>query len=93
MLNGGIELLLERLEADAAICIEKALSVLPQAYIGVDQSFHCVRHIIVRKRRPDDGAERRRLRGVAAEGNLVEFLALLIDAEDADVPRGDGRRR
>src|SRR3546814_14120728 len=33
----------------------------------------------------DDLPERSVLVGAAAEGDLVEFLALLVDAEDADV--------
>ena len=43
-------------------------------------------NLVGRDRRADQAAQGGVLVGAAAEGNLIEFFALLIDAEDADMP-------
>src|SRR5882724_7308007 len=84
-LMSGIELLLEGLEADAPIGIEEALAVRAYVEIGVDDGLHRVHHLGGAERRPDDVADGGVLVGAAAEGDLVELGAVLVDAEDADV--------
>jgi hypothetical protein len=42
-------------------------------------------HLVGRQRRAEDLADRSVLGARAAQRQLVEFLALLIDAQDADV--------
>src|SRR5215470_12010025 len=84
-LMSGIELLLEGLEADAAIGIEEALAACTHIQIGVDDGLDRAHDLVGAERRPDDVAERGVLVGAAAEGDLVEFGAVLVDAEDADV--------
>src|SRR5665213_1710241 len=81
----GIERLLERRRADAVIGLGENLAVAAQAKINVDQRVDRTRHVIGRHRRPDDGTKRGMLVGAAAQGDLVELLAVLVDAEQADM--------
>src|SRR5262245_13519003 len=81
----GIEGLLERLEADAAIGVEEAFSVLAQLQVGVDNGLDGANNLIGAEGGADDIAERGILVGAAAEGDLVELLAVLIDAQNADM--------
>src|SRR5579883_2347789 len=84
-LMSGIKRLLEGREADAAIGIGKALAIAAQAQIDADEIVDRVRHLLARDGRADNGAERRVLVGAAADGDLVELFAVLVDAEDADM--------
>ena len=63
----------------------KRSPVLPQVEVGVDDRLDGVDDLVGGEGRADDVAERRGLGGGAAERDLVELLALLVDAEDADV--------
>src|SRR5258708_15366412 len=98
LIRVAINTFLERLDADALHDVDEALGVavaLPQ--IALDQALDHVGALGARERRPDDLAEgcakrggpaRRRLPHlslVAADLDLVPLLAVLVDAEDADV--------
>src|SRR5262245_21409533 len=85
-LMSGIELLLEGLQADAAVGVEEALAALAHMQVGVDDGLDRAHHVRGAERWPDDVAERGVLVGAAAERDLVELGAVLVDAEDADVP-------
>src|SRR4051812_32472896 len=86
-LSSGIELLLERLLAGAAVDLDKRLLLAPaQLEIGLDDTLDRVRHLFGREAGADDLADRRLVVGAAAQRDLVEFLALLVEAEDADMP-------
>src|SRR5262245_55590281 len=81
----GIELLLEGLEADAAIGIEERFAVLAEVQVGVDDRLDGADDLLGAESGADDVADRGVLVGAAAEGDLVELLAVLIDAQDADM--------
>jgi hypothetical protein len=82
----GIELLLEGLQPNPGIGLQEGFGfVLTQVQIGIDDGLDGVHHLVVAEGRPDDIAQRGVLVGTAAERDLVELLAPLIDAEDADV--------
>ena len=53
--------------------------------IGFNQFFDDIRHFVLRERRADDLAQRRRIALRPADGDLVELRPLLVDAENADV--------
>ena len=53
--------------------------------IGLENLVDGICHLVAGKARTEDGADRRVLGGGAAKRDLVEFLALLVEAEDADV--------
>src|SRR5262245_48639987 len=81
----GIEALLERVEADPAVGVEEALASAAQAHVGGDNRFDRGDDAICGEGRADDVSERGRFVGAAAECHLVELLALLVDAENADM--------
>jgi hypothetical protein len=83
-LSSGIEGLLEGLGADAAVGGEEFLT-FRTLQIGVENLLDGIRHILAGKTRSEDGSDGGTLGGGATERDLVEFLALLIEAEDADV--------
>src|ERR1700730_18499957 len=84
-LSNGIERLLERRGADPAIGLGEALAVAAQAEINLDQRVDSIGDLAARQRRADDGAERGVVVGAAADGDLVELLAVFVDAENADI--------
>src|SRR3954468_17345640 len=78
----AIELLLERIEADAAVGFEEPLiRIGPLLQIDVHDGLDGIRDLVDRESRPHDLADRRVVLGRAAERDLVELLTLLIDAE------------
>src|SRR5262249_22495476 len=85
-LTSCIDALLERLDADPLDGREEYL-VRPfaQFEIGCHYIFNHVRHLRVGHGRPDQRAERRVLVGAAADRHLEILLAILLDAEKADV--------
>src|SRR3990167_3883475 len=85
LMRVGIDGLLERGDAGAAHGVEEALLALAFAQIDVDQDIDGLGHAVGRQGRAQHGAYRRVLGAGAAQGQLVEFLALLIDAQDADM--------
>src|SRR5262245_3419844 len=85
-LTSRIDTLPERLDTDAFDRIEKDL-VRPRAQLEVsfDNVLDHVRHLGVGHGRTDQGAEHRILVRLAPDGHLIELLAVLLDAEQADV--------
>ena len=85
-LSSAIQHVLEWLGADPPVGLEERLVLVrPQLQIGIDDLLDRVGHLLGGKAGPDDLADRRALGGGAAQRDLVELLALLIEAEDADV--------
>src|SRR5882762_7024151 len=66
-LMSGIEALIERRRADAAIGVEEALAVLAQRDIAVDEPLDGVDDLVARHGGADDRAERGVVAGAAAE--------------------------
>src|SRR6185437_15966248 len=82
----AIERLLERRVAHPSIDLDEGLvGGLPPLDVGVHQPFDGVRYVVGNKAGAHRIAQRRALRGVAADGDLVELGALLLDAENADM--------
>src|SRR6516162_621468 len=79
-LTSRIDALLEWIDADTRDGVDENLvRPLAQLEIGVGD-------LAVRDRRTQDLAELGPLVGAAADRHLVVFLAVLLDAEDADMP-------
>ena len=57
------------------------LAVEAVGNVGIDDRFDRVGHPLGGNRRTDDGADRRLLVSRAAQSDLIDFLAILIDAE------------
>src|SRR5712691_5840651 len=82
---------LEGFDADAVHHVDEALGVAVAAReVAIDQLFDYVRYFGTGKRRTDDLAEgcaaaRPDFTLVAADLDLVPLLAVLVDAQDADV--------
>src|SRR5262245_22417917 len=81
----AIESLLERLRADAAPGVEESLSIAALRKIRLDDGVDRLRHRFRAEARADDRADGRVVLRVAAERNLIELGAFLIDAENADI--------
>src|SRR5690348_14799266 len=81
----GIDGLLERGGAGAAVGVEEALAILAFAQVDLDQLLDGVGDLVGRQGGTEDMAQARVLFAGAAQRELVELLALLIDAQDADV--------
>src|SRR5262245_17771331 len=85
-LTSGIDSLLEWFDADAFDRIEKNLvRPLTQLQVGSNNVFDDVRHFGIRHRRTDQRAKLGILVGAPADGHLEVFLAVLLDAKEADV--------
>src|SRR5215470_3065705 len=84
-LMSGIELLLERLQADAPVGVEEALAVAAHMQVGVDDGLDRADDVGGAERWSHDVADRGILVGAAAERDLVELGAILVDAKDADM--------
>src|SRR4051812_17743402 len=82
----GIDGLLEGADAGAPEGVEEALAVVAFAQIDLHQGIHRVGDLLVGKRRAEHRAYSGVFRARATQSELVELLALLIDAENADVP-------
>src|SRR5262245_31673717 len=72
-------------ETDSPVGIEETLTLVAPLQIGVDHAFDGTDHPVAREGGADDLAQARILGAAAAEGDLVELLAFLVDAEDADM--------
>src|SRR5581483_9694236 len=87
----AIDLFLERLDADAMHHVDEALALaVATLEVDLDQPLDDVGDFRAREGRPEHFAERSGAPGanlalVAADFDLVPLLAVLIDAEDADV--------
>src|SRR5882672_10791883 len=81
LISVPIDRFLEGLYPDAVHHVDEALGVAVAASeVALDQLLDDVGDLGARERRPDDLAER------GADPDLVPLLAVLVDAEDADVP-------
>src|SRR5215813_6620405 len=86
-LTSRINPLLEGIDADARDSVdEKLVRPIAQLKIGGGDILDHVGDLPVRHRRTQNLAELGVLVGAAADRHLVIFLAVLLDAEDADVP-------
>src|SRR5689334_20396507 len=85
LMSVGIDGLLERSDAGAPIGVEEALAVLALAQVDIDELVDRIGDLVGRQGGTKDLAERGVGLAGAAERHLVELLAFLIDAEDADV--------
>src|SRR5262245_15947042 len=85
-LTSGIDALLERLDAEALDGLDEVLvRPLAQLEIGGGNVLDHVGDLAVRHSGAENGAEPRGVVGPAADRHLVKFLAVLLDAEDADM--------
>src|SRR5689334_8126843 len=80
-----IRALPEWLESHAAQRLDEALAVRAQRAIHLDDALDSRGDLTLGNRRADDFPERREAVRRAAERDLVPLLAVLVDAEDADV--------
>src|ERR1700681_2862356 len=84
--SSAIEGLVERRLAQPPIGGKKILlRTLPVLQIGIEQRLDGVDHLGAREAMADDLADRGLLVAGAGKRELIEFLALLLDAENADV--------
>src|SRR3982751_4926126 len=82
----AIERLLERRLTKPAIGRnERLVGAGAPGDVGVDQLLDCPGHVIGHNTMAENVPDRGVLRAVAAHRDLVEFGALLFDAQDADV--------
>src|SRR5688572_16044599 len=92
LMSVAIDAFLEGLDADAVHHLDEALGVaVAVLQIGFDESFDDIGNVSAGERRADDLAERHAgaracLALVSPDFDLVPLLAVLVDAEDADVP-------
>src|SRR5262249_5076363 len=85
-LKSGIDALLERLKADAPVGVDEPLALGAVLEVGRDQGVDGFHDLVGRDGRTEDGAERGVAEvDVAAQAQLVELDAVLVDAQDADV--------
>src|SRR5574337_2044883 len=85
LLLTAIDPLLERMNAEAVHRIDEALVRMPMFDVGLDEPLDHVGHFGGGEGRADDLAKRRVIALGAADRDLVPLLAILVDAEDADV--------
>jgi len=85
LMSLGIDSLLEGGVACPPQGVQEPLALAPLFQIGLDNRLDGVGHPIDRKSRAKHLADRGILGPGTAEGQLVEFLTLLVDAQDADV--------
>src|SRR3569833_2073452 len=85
-LTSGIDALLEGLDAEALHRVhEQLLRPLTQRQIGFHDVLDDIGDFVEFDTRADQGAERGVLVGTTADGDLVDLLAVLLDAENADM--------
>src|SRR5262249_419316 len=82
----GIDAVLEGLGADAPVGVDEALAVTAMIEIGGDQGIDRLDQLVGAAGGPEDRADRGLAEvDIAAQAQLVELDAVLVDAEDADV--------
>src|SRR4051812_19379119 len=88
----AIDAFLERFDADAVHYVDEALGfAVAMLEVAVDQALDDPRYVRARERRTNDPAQRRayftdaRFTLITADLDLVPLLAVLVDAEDADM--------
>src|SRR5580704_11722120 len=86
-LTSRMDALLERFDADALDGVDEDFTrARTQLHVGGDDVLDHVDDLAVAHRRAEQRAEFRVLVGAAADRHLIIFLAVLLDAEDADMP-------
>src|ERR1019366_2645332 len=86
LLTSGIDPLPERFNAKPLDRVdEKFVGALPKRQIGFDNILDHVGDLAIGHGGADQGADHRVLVGTAADRDLIEFLAVLLDAENADM--------
>src|SRR5689334_6177106 len=92
LMSVAIDAFLERFDADAVHYVDEALGIaVAMLQVGMDQLLDDVGDVRARERRADDLAKagavpaRTGFALISADLDLVPLLAVLIDAEDADV--------
>src|SRR5690606_19742262 len=80
-----IDALLERVDSDTAEGVEEGFFFGALLDVDLDQLVDHVGHFLLGEGRAEDLRQAGLAAGAAAEGHLVELLALLVHAEDADV--------
>src|SRR3954471_1566238 len=85
-LTSGIDALLEGLDTEALHRVdEQLLRPLAQCKIGFDDVLDDVGDLVELDAGADQIAQRGTLVGTAADGDLVDLLTVLLDAENADM--------
>src|SRR2546425_12546516 len=86
LMSVAINAFLERFDADALHHVDEALGfAVAPVQVGLDEALDDVGNIGAREGRSDYFSKRSR-RLIPADLDLVPLLAVLIDAQDADVP-------
>src|SRR3954471_11643263 len=92
LMSVAIDAFLERFNADAVHYVDEALGfAVAMLEVAVDQALDDPRYVRARERRTNDPAQRRayftdaRFTLITADLDLVPLLAVLVDAEDADM--------
>src|SRR6185503_20602797 len=83
--SSAIEGLLEGRRTDPAPGGDEILAVMAVRKIGGDDGVDGVRHGFRPEAGADDGADRGVVLGAAAERDLIELGAFLVDAENTDI--------
>src|SRR3984957_20786885 len=85
-LTSGIDPLPERFDAEPFHRVdEQLIGTGAQRQVSLDNILDHIGDLAKRHGRPDQGANLGVLVGAAADGDLIEFLAVLLDAENADM--------
>ncbi len=77
--------LLERVDTDTAEGVDEGFFLGPAFHVDLDDLVDHVGHLLLGEGRAEDLPEAGVARRAAAEGDLVELRAFLVDPEDADV--------
>src|SRR5215470_10370407 len=85
LMSFGIDALLEGLDPEPAHRIDEAFVLVAPLDVDIDQPLDDAGHFSGRERRPDHLAQGRMFALIAADGDLVPLLAVLVDAEHANV--------
>src|SRR5258705_6934160 len=85
LMSCRIDAILEGVEPDAPDRVDEPLVLVPVLDVDVDELHDHLGHLGRRERWSDHLAERRVVTLRAAKRDLVPLLAVLVDAEDADV--------
>src|SRR5580658_11031147 len=72
-------------QTDAPQRVDETLALGAQRAVGFHDAFDGGGHLVLRYRRPDHLTEGGKTIGRATQADLIPLLAMLIDAEDADV--------
>src|SRR6516162_7701520 len=85
LMSFGIDTLLEGLDPEPAHRIDETLVLVAALDVNIDQALDDPGHFGGGERRADHLAQRRVFALIAADRNLVPLLAVLVDAEHANV--------